>query len=866
VLTPILVRLRTLVHRRRIAAEIDEELRYHLDRETERNVARGMTDADAADAARRAIGNMTAAAEEAREAWTWPVVEESHQDIAYALRTFRRAPTFVLTVVATIGLGLGLLTTAFTVFNAYVLRPLDVREPHSLYDASWHARGGTWHAFTLPQFERLRANRRVFTESLGYLFRPARIRGAPMMGQVVTGNYFQMLGVPAAVGRTLLPGDSQAGGDDAVVVLSARVWRSTFGADSAIIGRAIRVSDGLCTVVGVAREGFGGLGSVPIDFWMPLSARVAEGAGDGIRVVGRIRSQATTAQTESALLDWLRAETADRDVASRAGDVVLISRATPLPPNREIYTLFAPIAAGFVLVLLIACANVANMMLARGFARQREIGIRLTLGAGRRRLIRQLLTEALVLAIPSGVVGYVVSRASIALGVRTMFATVPPAIADRLRVVPLDADARLVLFMSVIAGLAAAAFGIVPALQATRPNIVRMSRGDFDLPFRPSRLRNGLVIAQVTLSVFLLIGAALLLGSVRHAQRLDPGLHTAGVLQLDVPERVRPRAIARLHADPRVRELASAVSGPLDGAFSLIAVRTAGGAIEYANVNIVSAEYFGTVGLPLVRGRTFTVDEATTRAPVTLVSVSAARRLWPGRDPIGQELTHAGSTASDQMLGRYHSARVIGVVGDATPGTITRPTTLPTAYYPQPVDARDSRVLMRVAGPSEELRPAMARTLAAVDSSAVEEMHSLGASLALQVYPFRVAYWLAAAIGAVALLLTLTGVYGVLSYVVAQRRREFGIRMALGAASHTVVALVVRQSLRLSLVGAVIGLTLALGLARVIGSVLLVSDLFDARAYAGGAAVVVVACLVAACVPSRRAGVADPAETLRADS
>jgi predicted permease len=498
-------------------------------------------------------------------------------------------------------------------------------------------------------------------------------------------------------------------------------------------------------------------------------------------------------------------------------------------------------------------------------ARQCEIGIRLALGAGRQRLVRQLLTEAILLALIAGSVGFIVSRVAIWLCIGVMFATVPPAYAAYLRVIPLDVDARVLAFMLTSAIGAAIVFGLVPALQATRPNILRASRGDFDTAIRPARLRHALVVAQVTLSVILLVCAGVLLAGVRHTEQLEPGIQTRNVVQIEMSSRSRTRAADAIQHDVAVIAVAASRATPLDGPFPEVALSANGRPAERVSYNVVSPEYFSVLDLPIVSGRNFTNDEARSRASVVIVSHSTARHFWPRSNAVGQRLAIPASDPDFSHLETYHVAQVIGVTGDAMPGWIGVPRTTPTVYYPRHVNDAGNLLLARVAGDAEKVRAKLERELAAVDSGIVQEMHTLDASLALQVYPFRAMYWVAAAIGGVALLLTLIGVYGVLSYLVAQRRNELGIRLALGAAAGSLVSLVLGQSLRLALIGIGIGLAAALGISTLFARVVII-DPYSVAGYAGGAFVVLAACLAAAYVPSRRAATVNPVDALRADS
>jgi predicted permease len=872
---PTLTRLKALVFRRAVDAELDEELRYHLEREAERNIVGGMSPDAARDAARRAIGNVTVTSEEARDAWRWRLLEELGQDIAYAVRSFRRAPAFVATVVATIGVGLGLLVTVFTLFDAYVLRPLSVRDPAALYEISWHSRDRNWHVFTREQYDQLRSASVGFAQVFAYQNLITRINTRPMVGQLVTANYFDLVGVPPAIGRTLVPNDDAAPGSGSVMVLSHDTWQSQFAGDTNVVGRRVLVNGVSLTIVGVAAEGYGGLGSWPYQFWVPMSmAEPLNGwkrintilkGSESLRIVGRLAPGVSPEQANTRLRAWLRATTADRAPLARANDVMMEARGTAMPLSPELIQVFAPIVVAFVLVMLIACANVANMMLARALARQREIGIRLALGAGRRRLVRQLLTESVVLSIPAGLVGLVVSRVTIAVGSRAIFATIPPDYAPYLRAVDLAPDMRVVAFVLGGAIAAAVAFGLVPALRATRPDVVRASRGDFDTPFRPSRLRNGLVVAQITMSVLLLICAGVLLRTARRIDRLEPGIRTNDVVQLEVLDRSRSRVLATLATQPDVHAIASAMHYPLDGIFPGLRIKTDGDSAVRVAYNVVSPDYFVAIGLSLVRGRAFTENEARGAAPVVLVSEGAAARLWKGADPIGQTLTVGEDLTGHGRIQSYRTATVLGVVSDAAPGWIGLNPHDPVVYYPEPIDASGSAILVRVAGDVTKMKDRLDRLLMAADSGSVQEIHTLAVSLALQSYPFRSAYWLASGVGILALLLTLTGVYGVIGYVVAQRRREFGIRMALGASPLALVALVLRHAMRLAIVGFVIGAMFALAASLGFASLLYGVDVYDPVGYALGAAVVLGTCFVASYIPSRRAATVDPVEALRTD-
>jgi predicted permease len=855
--------------------ELDEELQYHLAAEMERLVASGMNDAEATLLARRAFGNTTQLKEQVRDSWGRRWLERLDQDIRYALRTFRRAPGFSVTVILTIALALGLNTTAFTIFDAYVLRPVAVRDPSSLFQMHWEDRGGNAHVFTWRDYQALRADASALDDALAFRFLFTRLDSTPAYGQLVTGNYFSMLGVGAALGRPLLASDAVAFGGSAVVMLSHAVWQSRFGGDSSIIGKTIRVRGHALQVVGVAPAGFGGLGDTPLDFWAPITMNdvlfdgdtLADSRAEVLSVVGRVKPGVATGQAEAWLASWMRAHRPDARERDAPVAAEFLSRATGIPLSPEFAMFFAPIAAAFVLVLLIACANVANMMLARGMARQRELGIRLSLGAARSRLIAQLLTEAVLLALPAAAAGFAISRLTIDGGVRLMFRTMSAEIVPYMRVVPLTPDARVFFFMLAAALAAAVFFGLAPALQSTRPNVLQATRGDFDTDFRPSRLRNALVVAQITVCVLLLICAGLLLRNVARLQRLDIGIRTAGIVRLDVEDRpgARPRLLDLLRTRPDVRLLAAATDPPFGRRFPAVVAGAPGAFTAPTFYDFVTPSYFDLLAVPILRGRGFTSDEARSGSPVVIVSEGTARAFWPGRDPIGQTLRLALDTAARGPLVTRRDALVIGVVPNVALGTIIDPFDSPIAYFPSNARESGMALLLRVSGRTERTMRRIDAEVSQLAPDAIEDIHTLDAFMASGVYPFRAAYWIAGALGAIALLLTLTGVYGVLSYVVAQRRKELGIRVALGASPSTVVGLVMGQSIRLAATGLTLGTVLALGVAQLFAANIVRLETFEPVAFLGAVGLVFLSTIFAAYVPSRRAGTVDPLEALRTE-
>ena len=863
------VHTRALVRRRGADQELIDEIEYHLAREVERRVARGEDETEARLAARREFGNVTVLTEEARAASRVDVIEQLIQDTRYALRGFRRAPRFALTVVLTIGLGLGLVASAFTIFDAYVLRLFEVRDPRSLFEMRLHDRWGRERNASWNEYQALARANPAFSESFASVWVIARRDGEPVMLQAVTGGFFRMLGVGPALGRVIEPDDAAVSGSEPVLVLSHRAWRSKFGGDSSVIGTSLRIRDRSYQVVGVAREGFDGLGDTPPDFWAPITMAAAlddrAAASDAddpmLKIVGRLVPGMTPASAALALTAWASAATADRPDRGRAETVTLEPRATPVYMSPATMLEVSPLFVAFAIVLLIACANVANMMLARGMARQREIGIRLALGAARGRLVRQLMTEALLLAVPAAFVGYAVSRLALDIAVKVMFATVPDTFSSYLRVLPLGPDIRLFAFLVGCAVLAALAFGLAPALQTTRTNVAGATRGEYAAAIKPSRLRNALVFGQVTVCVLLLITGTVLLRGAQRLQSLDVGFRTAGVVQVHAPQALRSRVLERLERDPVIRMVEASSHGAFDGRFpQVIVTGVATGASATAGIARVSPGYFAALGIPVRRGRAFSTEEGRSREYVGVVSEATAQRLWPNGDAIGQVVTLSSPYAGQTW---QRSARIIGVVGNVVAGFYGERPDHPTVYEPGSVDSDLATLVVATGSRSPLALAAIERGLSSVDPGGSVEIRTLDESVEVQLYPFRAAHWVASALGAIALLLTITGIYSVLAFVVALREKEIGIRLALGATRRAIVGLVVRQSIRLATIGVVAGALLALGASRFISSHLTMIPAFDALAFVAGMAIVLAASLAAAFVPSKKAADLNPLETLR---
>ena len=875
-------RLQHLLHRRRFEQDLANEMRLHRELRARKLEGGGASAAEAARAAQRQFGNATLFAEDSRAAWSFAAIESILQDVRYALRAFRRAPLFACGVAGTIGLGMGLICALFTMFNAYVLRPHAIRDPYSLYEFRWRTRTARFTGFSWREFEQLRTDTSVFSEVLASSPAFVALDGRPSPGTLVSGNYFSSLGVQTAIGRTILPEDASAPGSQPVVVLSYRAWQNRFAGDPNILGRKVTILGYPFEIVGVASREFSGLDGWSIksfapDFWAPITmARqfygydlFADAGRGGFAVIGRVQPGMPVRQARSMLESFARSVTAGLPENQQLTSSTLESRATAIPLTPGLIAGFSAVLVVFGLVLLIACANVANMMLARALSREREISVRLSLGASRSRIMRQLLTESFLLSIPGAFVGFTIAAILARFGPQWFLAALhAPTFAAIVRLPPLDPDFRVFAFAFAVAAVATVCFGLAPAFHATR------EKGGATGDHRAARLRNGLVMTQVTVCVLFLVSAGILLRGSRQLAERNTGMDLARVaaVAVDSPGESSTPGVAsspeRLRAEAWVERTATATRLPLGLGVPEVSVSPSSSAILLrAEYNFVSPDYFAVLGIPLRRGRSFSVPETETGAPVAIVSEATARRLWPGQDPIGQSLAlrwDSQTKPADRLPGG-NTVSVIAVAADSISGWIYDRLDANTIYFPTGPQTVRSAFLVRVRTSAEAARRPFAAAAARIAPAATWRFTPLQETADTTMMPFRTVSLIAWILGCIALLLTISGMYGVMSYVVSQRTREIGIRMALGAGKTAVTRNILGQAFRLATTGAAIGLLLSLALSRLMAANLDMVDTFDRVAYLGGITTVALATLAAAYFPSRRAIRVDPATTLRAD-
>ena len=863
--------------RRRTHDDFSAELQAHLEIETDRLVAEGMPPDEARSAAMRSFGNVVAAREKYYESGRWMWLEQLAQDLRYAWRGMWHSKAFFATTVLTLAVGLGLVTVAFTIFNAYVLRPFAVRNPDNLYRIVWRSHDAGGQSFKWRDYEELRARRDLFDSVIADDTRFVSSNGRLLSAALVSDNYFDALGPRMLLGRALAGVDSRA----PVAVLGYQAWTRLFARDPAVLGRELDLDGRPFVIIGVLRPEFGGLDDSPRDVWAPFSAYadsrpalLGPAQPRHAEITARLRSDVTVDHAQGALTPFM-ARMVDKKEDALELRAEMQPQTTPNPLSVELLTVLAPVFAAFALVLVAACANVSNVMLARSIARHREIAVRLSIGASRGRVVRQLLTEGLLIAVLAGVTGLALAWWTLRAGMVALFSTLPPTLAALLRVAPLDFDYRVFLFALGVAAMTTLMFALLPALQASRLPLTDALRGQRTGTRRGSRLRSALVVGQVAVSLVLVIAALTLARNGASLDAIDLGYQTAGVMSVNVRgEDAAPiRQLAAVLADdPRVAEIAVTSGNPLFVRSRAIAASPGAGVSAIGTrYTFVSPEYFSILRVPITRGRGFRADEARTAARVAIVSEATARGFWPNDDPIGKtiRIERPEGRPVEELPG-YSDVTVVGTTRDLVSGLMIDGRDAGNIYLPtSATDAHAVALLMRARG-ERDLGPEALQGIfdrVAPDAHVFEAI-PLDEIKAVQMYPVRAASWVGAVLGGIALLLSVFGLYGVLSYTLSQRTREIGIRMALGATALAVVSLVMRQSARLAGIGALIGLAVAFGAMQILTAVIRLQSvtIVDAVAFAGGLGVVLAATAIAAYHPARRATRVNPAETLRAEA
>ena len=885
---------------------LDAELRFHLEHRIADLVAAGMAPEEARRRARLEFGGLDQVKEECRDVGAAHFLETLAQDVRYGLRQLRRSPGFTAVAVLTLALGIGANTAIFTVVNAVVLRPLPYPQSNRL----------VWISKVMPALnaevvvsgdyfdwrdqnktlERVTAYDPAVSFDLTGRGTPARIHAAG-----VSANFFQTLGVDPQLGRSFTHEEDQPNGPNTVVLMQA-FWQQYFGSDPQVLGKTVTLNSAPYTVVGVMPASFRFPGDAEIQMLVPLQLnetgeRMREGAAAPrlLRIVGLIKPDVTIARAQ-ADLDAIRkrAEASQMNnggpgpasgsgpgPAPRGGSRHVMRPNGPSNTQLKVVTLEEHLAGNLPstmltllgavgLVLLIACANVANLMLTRASARTREVALRAVLGAGRWRLVRQLLSESLILALAGGVAGLLLA----AWGVKLMTGFIPASVGGEiLNVSPVRLDSAVLLFTLGITVITGILFGLAPAIAATQLNLSeKLKEGTPGAGARRGLLRGALAVSEISLALVLLIGAGLLIKSFYRVLSVDPGFTTDHILTMNLsltdsryPQANQKRAfyldvLRRVESLPGVRSAAFIDSLPLrpymDKLFIVQRLATESGAVSDKGMVMsrltVSPGYFSTLGIRVLKGRTFT-DADDEKAPkVAVINEALARHMWPGENPIGRQLPMMGN-------------KVVGVVADTRHEGLSADIES-EIYVPllQQEGILGMQLAVRTAADPVGMVSAVRTQIATIDpEEPIYNVTTLEQSLSDSISPRRFNMLMLGIFAGIALALATVGIYGVMAFSVTQRTREIGIRMALGAEQRDVLGLMARRSLGLTLAGVAFGLAGAWGLTRFLSSFLYGVQPTDLATFVLVPIALVAVSLLASYLPARRATKVDPMDALR---
>jgi predicted permease len=801
-------------------------------------------------------------------------------DLRYALRLSRRTPAFTIPAAASLALGIAVNTTMFSVVNAVLLRPFGRGSGELVRIGRTQGETRGFRSATYEELQYLRRHAASFSDVMGHQIESV-VLAAPggaqiVSAELVTGNYFSVLGVPAAMGRAFTADDDRFPGERAVVVISDRFWRARFGADPGVIDRVVSVNRHPHAVIGVATPGFHGtFPGIDIDLWIPsmmmglIAHRPDRPLPDSLTLMGRLRPgiAVRTADAEVQLLGRrMAAENPSRDRA----------RGFIAEEARGVHPLFARVARPFLLllmavvgaVLLIACTNIASLLLARASARSAELAVRLAAGASRARLVRQLLVESGVIALAGGGAGLLLSVWSVRLLNAFALANGPtgtPIFLD------LHLDGRVLAFTAAVTVATTLMFGLLPALQASRVDLAPLLKDSSASGGgrRRSRMRGALLVAQVACSFVLLVAAALLFRSARNTARIDLGFDPDGVVvtsfNLQMLGYDRPRADAffaalleRARALPIAERAALSEFTPLGGRGTKVGVTIAGvtpaGSETSVAYNGVSDGYFAAIRHPLARGREFAPQDRS-GPPVAIVNEAMARQYWPGEDPIGKRI-RVGAGPESEIVGVARDARYGSYGADSGPFIF-----LPLRQYPAWLT-----VYVRGAAPAADRLASIERIAQELEPNAApQDAGPMPDRMGLALLPVRVARLVFGVAGAIALLLACGGLYGLVSYSLEQRLREIGIRVALGASRRDVFHTIVGGTTRLSAAGIVIGTLIAAAATRVLQALLYGLSPTDAATFSAVALLLIVVTLVAGYAAARKGVNLEPIAVLRRD-
>jgi putative ABC transport system permease protein len=875
-------RLLFYLRRDRCSRELEEEMRFHLEMKAEENLAAGSSPEEARYAARRQFGNQTLLWEVSRDMWSFRFLETLAQDLRYGLRILLKDKGFTIVAVFTLALGIGANTAIFSVVNALLLRPLPYRNPDQLvwitefytqpvmeHVLASHFSAWSTESQTLAQVAAYVPDNLTLTGA-GETERPERLDA-----NHVSAQFFPLLGARLPLGRNFLPAEAQSGGEPAAII-SHSLWQRRFNSDRQIIGRSITLNNQGYTVVGVLPPDFRFIH--PFDVWTPLAFDPAQGRNMVVNTIARLKPGVTREQAQAEL------ETISRRIGTGAStnDPILFDRTRLISLHERLVGDTRPlllILLGAVsLILLIACANVANLQLCRAAVRQREFAVRAALGARSWRLMRQMLTESWLLALAGGALGlllaFLLTKAFVAITPTDMFG-------DIARLSPINIDLSALGFTSIVSLLTGTLFGLAPAFQFSRPNLPNLpnlynslKEGGRGHSFQRTRLRHLLMVMEVALAIVLLAGAGLLMRSFVKVLEVNPGYRPDNLLTaqvspptLGLQEGSRRNAfyreiLQRVSALPGVESAGVISHLPLTD-FQLQGWLRLPGRQQFLNLDqpaipfgVVSEDYFRTMGIPLRAGRVFNERDHSEAQRVVILSESLAQSLIPNEDAVGKQVWMPGP--GEDM------STVIGIVGDVRHQGLERDVT-PQIYVPYVQSELWSAAIV-IRTTSDPLRLASAarnQALAVDQGAAVYDLQTMERRLATSMSSRRFNLFLLSVFAALALTLAAVGVFSVIAHAVMQRTYEIGIRMALGASPGDILRLFVGQGMKLVAIGIALGLAGAWALTRVMTNLLFGVKATDPLTFAGVALLLSIVAALACYLPARRAAKVDPITSLR---
>ena len=888
-----------LLRREGVANELQDEMQLHLDLRRQQQMEAGVMPQDAGAAAHRRFGNPTLLREQSYTAWGWNWLEGLLQDTLYGLRAMLRSPGITIVALLSLALGIGANTALFSLMDAVMLRSLPVKQPQQLVMLSGgYASGitsdfGITYLYSYPFYRELRKQNQVFSETAAILSMRSDVHGTvsgrnqaePMHVQLVSGTYFSLLGVEAIIGRTLTDQDDSTQGDHPVAVVSYSWWKKGLARDPDVLNRTLKIADTTYSIVGVAAPEFFGteVGQSP-DIWIPMSmveqvpphfkGAYSDNFTESLYILGRLKPDVSMAQATTnvnllfqQILRQFRGSLSQDDIkALKEAQVPLSSMATGLSGLRQEFSDPLKILMGIAgLVLLIACANIANLLLARSTARTREFAVRQAIGAGRGRLVRQLLTESMMLALAGGALGVAFAAGASRLLVR-MVSGGPETI-------PLDVsiDTRMLFFTLAVTLVTALLFGSIPAMRATRLELTQSLKDrQGAAPVRgKGLLAKSLIVSQVAFSLLLVVAAGLFLRSLVNLTRVDLGFDKQNVLFLHLDE----SSAGYKDDDPRIyalyrqiTERVNALPGVHGAGFSSFVFHEGSwngtvqveGAEKPSGVdvkhNVITDGYFSALHIPLLAGRDFGPQDTATSQRVAIISERMARTMFPKGNPIGRHYS----------MGDKDKTEVIGIVKDVKFLSLQEdPETLdyvPATQHPMYL----GDFVVRYTGDVSSVSSAVRQTIREIDHTVpITDVTTMDEWVARSITDQRVVAQLSTFFGLLAIFLSAIGIYGLMSYVVSRRTNEIGIRMALGAERMHVRWLVLREVLALVAIGIAIGVPAALLSSRLVASMLFGLRATDAASLLAAVAVMLAIAALAGYLPARRASRIDPMVALR---